>query len=304
MNWENIKKFMIILLACANVFLAFMLIGQRSIKIYDDESIENIKNILSMSGIEAEEKFLTMKTEDLHIYRCDIPQDYASLVSGYLMNSDVFDTFATPDSVEFFSEKGEQLSVGKNFDIKYDCGKEISFSQENEKISKNKEKELEAILSSILLRGEDFGLIIENATTDGGLIKTNIIQTLMDTPIRNHALCCIFENDRVVSISGKWCFLTINEKSSAHLLDSVNILFSEKSSVDIGEANSGSSEKVTATTKSVRQMEQCYCSHLSNDSSTLYLIPSWHIGWNEEGAEDSYFNAVNGDKTFFETIVN
>ncbi|MBR6603875.1 MAG: hypothetical protein IKK94_07660, partial [Clostridia bacterium] len=100
------------------------------------------------------------------------------------------------------------------------------------------------------------------------------------------------DGDTPVYVDGKWCFLSIDESFSAHTLDSVNILFIEKSALDLSkEKNEVVPQKLT-----VKDMSICYCSHISLDGSKLYLMPSWRIQWVEDGINDTYYNAVNGEK--------
>ncbi len=309
MNWKSIKNFMIILLVAVNVFLAFMLIRQTSMKLYNDQSLSDIKEILLSSGIIADDEFLTLKTKVLNVYGCNIDKNYASQTADMLMKDGYADTFVTPEGITFFSKNGDLLKVGNGFEIYYSA---VSFSLPEQDGSAIREEEMQSLnemLGSLLLSNsldnEKYGFIIERTSKTGDILIAHVKQTVDKIPVGNHYLECIFKEDQLLYLNGRWCFLPINENSSAHLLDSVNILFNEKNELDAqkvqnNEDSSASKDaEPSRNTIKVKSMDQCYCSHLSNDGSKLYFIPSWHIEWEEDNIEDTYYNAINGEKSPF-----
>lgn len=285
MNWKNIKTFLIILLVAVNVFLAAMLIGRTSLKVYDKEAVGNISALLSEGGISADDKFLNLKDNESKVYVCNIENNYSENVAIKLMG-EYDEVFATPDGAEFFG-KDSSLKLGDDFTLTYsksDFNIPDSCNQMND-------DEIETLKEKIsLVLGNDFEII--SAESSDSVQSATIMQTFDNKNIQNHTLKCYFDGDSLSYLDGTWCFLSIDDSFSAHTLDSVNILFIEKSALELArEKDENIPESLT-----VENMSICYCSHISLDASKLYLMPSWRIQWKENGIEDSYYNAVNGEK--------
>ncbi len=294
MNWRNIKIFLMVLLVAVNIFLAAMLIGRTSLKVYDKEAVGNISELLLEGGISVNEKFLNLKDNDSKVYVCNIKNDYGENIAKKLMG-EYEEVFATPDGVEFFG-KASSLKLGEDFSLTYSkIGYDISVPAHD--MNKDEMKVLNEKISALL--GTDFRII--SAKKENLIEYAFIMQTFDEKNIQNHTLKCYFEGDSPVYLDGTWSFLSVDESFSAHTLDSVNILFIEKSALELArEKNEDIPDKLT-----VENMSICYCSHISLDASKLYLMPSWQIEWNEEGINDSYYNAVNGEKNMIEdNIVN
>ncbi|MBR3966772.1 MAG: hypothetical protein IKJ91_06845 [Clostridia bacterium] len=291
MNWKNIKFFLIILLLVVNIFLAVMLIGRTSIKVYDKEATENISELLSESGIFVDKKFLNIKDKDSKVYACNIESDYSAKIASKLMG-EYEEAFATPYGAEFFA-KDSFLKIDEDFQFSYS---KIGFSLQEPKndMTDDEVKLLKEKLAKLL--GTDFKLI--SAKKQDSAEYALVMQTFDEKSIENHTLECYFDGDTPVYVDGKWCFLSIDESFSAHTLDSVNILFIEKSALDLSkEKNEVVPQKLT-----VKDMSICYCSHISLDGSKLYLMPSWRIQWVEDGINDTYYNAVNGEKNIIPNL--
>lgn len=285
MNWKNIKTFLIILLVAVNIFLAAMLIGRTSLKVYDKEAVGNISALLSEGGISAGDKFLNLKDNESKVYVCNIENDYSENVAIKLMG-EYDEVFATPDGAEFFG-KDSGLKLGDDFTLTYsksDFNIPDSCNQMND-------DEIETLKEKIsLVLGNDFEII--SAESSDSVQCATIMQTFDKKNIQNHTLKCYFDGDSLSYLDGTWCFLSIDDSFSAHTLDSVNILFIEKSALELArEKDENIPDSLT-----VENMSICYCSHISLDASKLYLMPSWRIQWKENGIEDSYYNAVNGEK--------
>ena len=285
MNWKNIKTFLIILLVAVNIFLAAMLIGRTSLKVYDKEAVGNISALLSEGGISAGDKFLNLKDNESKVYVCNIENDYSENVAIKLMG-EYDEVFATPDGAEFFG-KDSSLKLGDDFTLTYsksDFNIPDSCNQMND-------DEIETLKEKIsLVLGNDFEII--SAESSDSVQCATIMQTFDKKNIQNHTLKCYFDGDSLSYLDGTWCFLSIDDSFSAHTLDSVNILFIEKSALELArEKDENIPDSLT-----VENMSICYCSHISLDASKLYLMPSWRIQWKENGIEDSYYNAVNGEK--------
>ena len=285
MNWKNIKTFLIILLVAVNIFLAAMLIGRTSLKVYDKEAVGNISALLSEGGISAGDKFLNLKDNESKVYVCNIENDYSENVAIKLMG-EYDEVFATPDGAEFFG-KDSSLKLGDDFALTYsksDFNIPDSCNQMND-------DEIETLKEKIsLVLGNDFEII--SAESSDSVQCATIMQTFDKKNIQNHTLKCYFDRDSLSYLDGTWCFLSIDDSFSAHTLDSVNILFIEKSALELArEKDENIPDSLT-----VENMSICYCSHISLDASKLYLMPSWRIQWKENGIEDSYYNAVNGEK--------
>ncbi len=285
MNWRNIKTFLMILLIAVNIFLAAMLIGRTRLKVYDKEAVSNISALLKEGGIIASEKFLNLRDDDSRVYVCNIENNYSENVAKKLM-SEYDEVFATPDGAEFFG-KDSSLKLSDDFGLTYSkIGFEIPCIEHE--MNKEEIKSFEDKIASLL--GTDFKII--SAKKQDSIEYALIMQTFDEKNIQNHTLKCYFEGDSPLYLDGTWCFLSIDDSFSAHTLDSVNILFIEKSALELArEKNESISENLT-----VENMSICYCSHISLDASKLYLMPSWRIEWKENGIDDSYYNAVNGEK--------
>lgn len=284
-NWKNIKTFLIILLAAVNIFLAAMLIGRTRQKVYDKEAVGNISALLEEGGITASEKFLNLKDNDSKVYVCNIENKYSENVAKRLMG-EYDEVFTTPDGTEFFG-KDSSLKLGDDFSLTYSV---IDYDIPEPKNEMNKE-DIEAFKGKIsAVLGQDFKII--SAKKQDSVEYALIMQTFEEKNIQNHTLKCFFKGDSPLFLDGTWCFLSIDDSFSAHTLDSVNILFIEKSALELArENNKNIPENLT-----VENMSVCYCSHISLDASKLYLMPSWRIEWKEMGIDDSYYNAVNGEK--------
>ena len=289
LNWKNIKIFLIVLLVAVNIFLSAMLIGRTRLKVYDKEAVGNISALLAEGGITASENFLNLKDNDSKVYVCNIENDYSEKFVKKLMG-EYEEVFATPDGTEFFS-KDSSLMLGENFSLTYSkIGFDIPEPKDN--MNKDEVESLREKISSIL--GTDFKII--SAKKQNSVEYAFIMQTFEGKNIQNHTLKCYFDGDSPLYLDGTWCFLSIDESFSAHTLDSVNILFIEKSALELArEKNENIPKNLT-----VENMSICYCSHMSLDSSKLYLMPSWRIEWKEDGIDDSYYNAVNGEKNIIE----
>ncbi|MEE0969750.1 MAG: hypothetical protein U0M06_10300 [Clostridia bacterium] len=298
MNWKNIKTFMLALLLCVNIFLCAMVANQTGEKVYNDDTLKSIKELLASSGIQADEKFFTSKTNDAKIFGCEIDKNYALHTANKLMGT-YTDIFTTTSGFSFFGENGEVLNIDKDFSISFNSGTDMSYGIQGSKLENNEKEQLKKKLSDFLTVNPDdgFGIDIIDAQKHGDIITASLVQTINNTAISNHTLKCTLVSDKLSQLNGRWCFLAINENFSAHLLDSVNILFIEKNEIDeIGEEDSSYVKK----DRTVKNIEQCYISHLSGDRKVLYLMPSWHIEWKENDIADTYYNAVNGEKTLFE----
>ncbi len=285
MNWKNIKTFLIILLLAVNIFLSAMLLGRTRLKVYDKEATGNISVLLLDGGISADEKFLNLKDNDSRVYVCNIESNYSAKVANKLMG-EYEEVFATPGGAEFFG-KDSSLKIGEDFSLSYSKNG-FDVSEPKDDMNKDEIKEFSEKLSMFL--DTDFKIL--SAKKQDSTEYALIMQTFDEKNIQNHTLKCYFEGDLPVYLDGTWCFLSIDESFSAHTLDSVNILFIEKSALELArEKDENIPEKLT-----VDNMSICYCSHISLDGSKLYLMPSWRIEWKENGIEDTYYNAVNGEK--------
>ncbi len=285
MNWKNIKIFLIILLVAVNIFLAAMLIGRTSLKVYDSKAMDNISNLLMSGGITVDEKFLNLADKDSKVYIFNIENNYSKKIAEKLMG-EYEEAFATPEGVEFFGEDS-RLKIGEDFSIVYSKGNN-SITEPTNEMNKEEIKTFKEIIASTL--GDNFKIV--SVKKQDSLRYAIIMQTFDEKNIQNHTLKCFFYQDDLIYLDGTWCFLSVDESFSAHTLDSVNILFIEKSALDMAKEKG---EKIPSML-TVENMSICYHSHISGDGSKLYLMPSWRIEWKENGIDDTYYNAVNGEK--------
>ena len=303
MNWKNIKIFMLVLLVAVNIFLAAMVIKQSGMQVYDSNTLKNITELLSQSGISADRSFLTKKTQETSVYSCEIHMTYASNVANMIMG-EYEDIFMTPQGFSFFGKNNEVLKTGKSFEIYYDIGINTLTLKNKLELDKSEKRALKETLSSLLLgkslENSGYGIKLNEAGSADGFTYAIITQTVNDITVSNHTMKCILKDKQIVYLCGRWSFLPINENFSAHLLDSVNILFIEKSELDAQKLQNTDDEKIKDISLTVENMEQCYISHLSDDGTKLYFIPSWHIEWKENNADDTYYDAINGEKAYFE----
>ena len=289
MNWKNIKIFLIILLLAVNIFLVAMLIDRTRLKVYDKAAIDNISSLLLEGGVTADERFLNLKDTDSKVYICNIKNNYSDSIAKRLMG-EYDEVFATPEGVDFFG-KDESLRVGEDFSLTYS---KINFNITEPKSDMNK-KEIDLLREKLsLILDTDFEVI--SAKKQNSIEYAVIMQTFDGKSIQNHTLKCFFDGDTLLYLDGIWSFLSIDESFSAHTLDSVNILFIEKNALELAREK----DQNIPLNLTVENMSICYCSHISLDGSKLYLMPSWQIQWKENGINDSFYNAVNGEKTTVE----
>lgn len=302
MNWKNIKNFMLILLVAVNIFLAAMLIRQMTLKTYGNDTVRDARELLSQSVITADKKFITLSPREADLYICKTADDYAVDVAKRLM-TEQYDAFATPGGVSFLGEN-ESLSIENGFDIRYASK---NFILPTDGTSKINEKELDNIkksLTDILIGDSDdkYSFRVDEAEAIGKTNRITVTQTIDGLTVENHSLECYFEDDKLVCMSGKWSFLPTNEKKSAHLLDCVNILFIEKNELDAkrtlitGDSAQESEDSSLPLSMTLKNANVCYLSFFSEEDSALYFIPSWHLTWEEDGVNDTYYNALNGNK--------
>ncbi|MBR4295371.1 MAG: hypothetical protein IKT56_00860 [Clostridia bacterium] len=307
MNWKQVKSFIIILLIVADIFLAAMLIKQTRLDVYNKEALIEIENILLESGIIVERKFLVLDTHEADIYISEKKSDYASLVAKGFLDETVSETFVKNDSVIFFGKNNETLEIGNDFEIYFSLEDYTppqsygSLIEDEQKIQKIRD-----IIKSSAICAETndakFSFEIDHMSEEDNLIHVQITQTLNGFRISNHILSCIFSENKLLYANGIWSFLPINEKNSAHLLDSVNILFTEKAELDAHnntKQNADPQENNESVvqniqTKAVLNIEQCYNSFVSLDETKLYFTPHWHIEWSD--GSHSYYNALTGEK--------
>ena len=292
MNWKNVKIFMIALLVIADIFLAVTLILQKNDTLYNKESIEDIQALLAESGIEVDEKFLDLKTTSGEIYVADM-SDYQSYISKKFMKNSISETFATPDGVKFFSEEGDGLEIKNVFEISFSRASfSLPESGGNKVESASELKKIRKQISELLFsesEREDYSVLLEEATKYGNVTVAKLKQTINGKNIENSSLICCTKDEKLMYLSGKWCFMPTDSKNSAHLLDSVNILFIEKSDIDENTAE-GEAKK----TRKIKNMELCSWAFVTKDNSGISFIPSWHIEW--EDGESSFYNALDGKK--------
>lgn len=313
MNWKQVKSFIIALLIVADIFLAVMLIKQTRLKIYDKETITEIENLLLESGIIVEKNFLTIETRKADIYSSEKKSDYASLLAKNFLGDNISDTFVKNDGIIFFGKENEHLEIKNNFEIYYSSG-DYSPSENHGNIIEDKQRiqEIKNIIEKSAIcneKGDDkFFFEIDRVSEVENLTHVEITQTLNGFRISNHTLSCILSGNELLYINGIWSFLPINEKNSAHLLDSINILFTEKAELDAQNSKINASQnsdipqnKNDGTdiqgikTKAVLNIEQCYNSYISLDETKLYFTPHWHIEWSD--GTHSYYNALTGEKS-------
>ena len=261
---------MIILLAAVNIFMAVMLAGSTATEVYDSSAVKNITELLSSGGIAADESFLNTDYENARVFVCHLDENYSAAVAKKLMG-EYDEVFSTPNGTEFFSQKS-RLKIGNEMEIEYSDGNfDIANIRESEEMTSSEVEQL-----------NDSGIIGVGWASSGGEAAG--------------LLKCVFDEGSLVFLEGKWCFASIDESFSAHTLDSVNILFIEKNELAAARAENADIPE----TLTVKNMSRCYCSHISADGTKAYFMPSWHIEWLENEMYDSFYNAVNGEKTVFE----
>lgn len=283
---------MIILLAAVNIFMAVMLAGSTATEVYDSSAVKNITELLSSGGIAADESFLNTDYENARVFVCHLDENYSAAVAKKLMG-EYDEVFSTPNGTEFFSQKS-RLKIGNEMEIEYSDGNfDIANIRESEEMTSSEVEQLNEVLSNVFGTG---GFKLFSSEKDGSFISARIVQRIDGLNVENNTLKCVFDEGSLVFLEGKWCFASIDESFSAHTLDSVNILFIEKNELAAARAENADIPE----TLTVKNMSRCYCSHISADGTKAYFMPSWHIEWLENEMYDSFYNAVNGEKTVFE----
>ncbi len=281
---------MIILLAAVCVFLAVMLILGTSSEKYDSTSIENIKELLNSSCINASDKFFNLENENSKIYSCEFSPDYPKKVAEIILGEYV-EAFSTPNGAEFFLENAF-LKITEDFELEY---KTDGFDPQIIETG-TLQDDTDKIIPDFFKPTDDYGIDVVKCTKDNDVIYAELIQTVGESPIMNHRIKLWLNEDGIMALCGKWCFLPIEESFSAQPLDSVNILFIEKGNFE--KEKNENAELHTELT--VKDMKSCLLSRTNLEGSKMYIIPSWQISW-EEAVPDCFYNAVTGEKTTFES---
>ncbi len=294
---------MLILLTAANIFLLLMVTNQSGSEIYSGDTAKDITRLLRESGIRVDEEFFFGDSTAMDIIKCSIDEGYAKKAAEKLL-PEYNDIFRIPDGYSFFGPENECFTIKNDLNIYLNTIGCSELELNGEPISAREKENALNILSSLLTdKNEEnkFGIKLVSAAVNDAVTVAEIVQTFDNTPISNHTLLCGIIDGEAVYLKGNWCFLPIKESFSAHLLDNVNILFIEKNEIEsIKKENESISNKVS--TKTVKDMEQCYISQISGDGKTLLLMPSVHIDWQEKGVNDTYYNAVSGEKRFFNSV--
>ena len=280
---------MIILLAAVCAFLGVMLILGTSSEKYDSDSIANIKELLSASGIKVSEDFLNLENENSKIYSCELSPDYPKIVAEKILG-EYFEAFSTPNGTEFFSENAF-LKISEDFEIEYE---REDFSQHTINDESTRE-DTEIIVPPLLNPTDDYGVHVIKCIKDNDVVYAELVQTLENSPIMNHSIKLWIKENEVIALRGKWCFLPIEESFSAQTLDSVNILFIEKANLDKQKNENGEPQGELT----IKDMNSCLLSRTNLEGSKIYIFPSWQLLW-EEDVEDCFYNAVTGEKNLFE----
>lgn len=318
MNWKKIKSLIILLLICADIFLAVMLMRQSGTDPYAKEAADDASELLLRACISVDSSLLINNTSSMPIYTVS-STDSVGTIAKLFFSGSASEAFAVPGGVALFSDEGELLKI---------CGSSIFYAAEPfetdelafepsevSELDGGAKKLLNELLTPSGAGGENFGLevIALEKSEDSSVVR--VIQTLDGVRIRNHVLTCKTEGNRIVYVDGEWCFLPIKGKSNAHLLDKTNILFIERNDFEITaaeatektdsvttdaeadvntDAGAVEDEPLSAPTKVVTAIEHCYSSVAKSDGETLYIVPSYSIEWQD--GSFSYYDAISGEK--------
>lgn len=263
MSWKNIKNFLIALLLIACIVIGTMLWLSGDQEPYTKESLEKSAALMKESGIIVDSNMLKGNFDGMKLYRFTLPRDYPEQVAQKLLCGNISDVFTVPDGVELRTNIGEVLFVGDDFTIRYAC------SVQSASIT---EAEAEEILI-LTLDSPRFGAARQSNEDSKNV---TFIQTLGSYPIPENRLTCSFDDGKLVSMEGKWCFPDKCSTFSAQLHDYLNIMFTERERVTADSAENA--EKKTLT---VENLEKCYGVESTDSKTAFVLVPSLNITYKE-----------------------
>ena len=302
MYQKKIKTFLIIILLAVDAALALLLIRQHNLKVYDKDTVANVREIMLSSGIEVGEDIISAKTADMKICRSASAESITDNIASLLLGGKITQTFLIPDGYVYYTESGESLTAYSDSAFTYSNGVTGGNYRTGEAIEDKEELDgIKKTLSSFFGAGSseenlDFTLDVARRMDVG--IFAHITQTLDGISIANNTLDCILDGETLLFADGSWCFLPISEKNPAHLFDSVNILFIEKGEKTKADADGAEdTAEITDTPEkcTVVSMTQCYRASLASGKNAFSFIPFWKIEY--DNGSVSFYNAVNGEKS-------
>ncbi len=341
MNWSGVKNMLIAILVAANLFLIFNIVKQDRTRGYiEPEEVAGATELLSMRGLLVDADIVPLKKFREPVYESRYNDEYytevAETVTGSkremlvsLPNGGFSITASNGAIVEFDTEFGfsyakyDKTNTNAYTDITADSFGGLS--DKGQSIPGSRLKLLSKEAKSFLDARVPADYVLCAEITDGfddpksGLTYLLASQTLGGHDVYSHYAVCVFDGEELIGAHGRWYFAPFDADYNTQLIDQVNILFHDLStlrsySVDAasldsddvvydGSESSSVSEDSEVHTSSVNlpesqvlpaifSIKSCYTTYWSADKTAVYFIPAWHIA--HDNGMSIVYNATNG----------
>lgn len=328
MNWSSVKNFMIAILLAANIFLIYNIARQERMRNYvPDEDIASAIELLSERGLVVPKSAIPTKKFKADVYESNYNDRYYTNVAEMLTGSTRDVLLSTPDGgFSITAENGETVEFDTEFGFvysKHDTLTDLAYTNvtadnfsdylnAGEELSASKMKDLSEKSAKFLNFGmpEDHALSTEIAKgyydPQNGYSYILAKQCVGGYEIYSHSAVCVFSDNELVHVKGRWYFASVESPYDTELLDQIDILFSDLTVLKSASASSylGDDEDAVRGDDSdigellnieipaVKSVSPCYVMYWSSDKTSLYFTPAWQI--NHINGLEIVYNATNG----------
>ncbi len=337
MNWSGVKNMLIAILVAANLFLIFNIVKQDRTRGYiEPEEVAGAAELLSMRGLFVSTEIVPLEKFREPVYESRYNDEYYTEVAETVTGSKREMLVSLPDggfsitasngaTVEFDTEFGfSYAKYDKTDTTAYTDITANSFgglSDKGESVSSSRLKLLSKEAKRFLDARVPADYVLCAEITDGfvdrvsGLTYLLASQTLGGHDVYSHYAVCIFDGEELIGAHGRWYFAPFDADYSTQLIDQVNILFSDLSTLrsyavdasllqdDVASDESELPEDSDVHTSlesmleseklpAVINIESCYTTYWSADKTAVYFIPAWHIA--HDNGMSIVYNATNG----------
>ncbi len=340
MNWSSVKNLLIAILIGANLFMLYNIARQDRTRNYiDEDEITNAVELLAERGLVVPVSSIPLRKFKAPIYESFYDASYHESVANALTGADVplymqpdnGLSGTTPDGIYvkfdpefgFIYAKNDKFDLSTytdvtadNFKIMAQSGSELPSSRSKDMIAS-----ATAFLSSRTADDSMFTVDVVNGYYDStsGLSYLLAYQLIDEFEIYSHYAVCVFDEDELIGVHGRWYFASLDDKYDTELQNQVNILFTDLETLkgdlpDQSEVAIPSDTDFDATfpiesfsnnlpitsnslntgfdIPQVVSMSNCYVIYWNSDKTALYFIPAWQI--THIGGNTIVYNAANG----------
>ncbi len=331
MNWSTVKNLLIAILVAANLFLLYNIARQDRTRGYIDAGeVQGAVELLSERGLEVDANTVPLEKFKAPVYESLYSDEYYTEAAQALSASPREVLLSLPNGgfsiiaengaiTEFDAEFGFAYMKYDNFDgTAYTEITAENFASEaalRDEIGTSRLNTLISLAEGFLeiAVGDDYVLsarIIDSYHDSGSGLTYLLAQQMLDGyPIYSHNAVCVFEGDTLVYSAGRWYFAPFDKEYNTELIDQVNILFTDLTTLrsfvstqftlaDVSEDSEylqwQDSPNVSddAVLPAVKSLNACYVIYWNADKTALYFIPAWQIDHTDGGI--IVYNATNG----------